>query len=343
MCADNKLDNMKHKHYYICMSTRNKRSNRSKNSSTKGIDTLNIIVVTAVCIIAVIALFLSPLNPVNALNNARLSSNNRTGVGKQTKFVLAAVASAENQLYTQDNRLFVSGDNGIFEVIGKPNNSASVVQLATKQNCAFGGIAEVSRVIYVNCATLGSASLYAAKLTASPSFIKIYTYKSAVLPNGMTADNSGRLYVASTFKNEILRLTPSAKNPLSISRAETWLGGSGLFTNGIKYANGTVYWSDGMTVMRAALKADGTPGRAQGVFSSLSYFDDISVDGNSIFAADYISGVIRHYDLSGRSLGTIGQRLNGPSSVARARAPFPAKSFIVTERGANQVSLVMAQ
>ncbi|MDQ5982599.1 MAG: hypothetical protein QG549_596 [Patescibacteria group bacterium] len=76
---------------------------------------------------------------------------------------------------------------------------------------------------------------------------------------------------------------------------------------------------------------------------SLSFFDDLSVDSTGILAADYTNGVIRNYDLNGRSLGTIGQKLNGPSSVTQARAPFPVNSYIVTERGANQVSLITTQ
>lgn len=319
-----------------------------KQRSTKGIlkrhlNKVNVVASTIICLIAVVAPSLNTLNTANALNT---TNSKRSNSVKQTKFVLMSLPSAENQIYTKDNRHFVTGSNGIFELIAQSNNSATAVQRAQKQKCPFGGIAEAAGYLYVNCSTnFGTSYLYAAKLTAVPSFTKIYTYNSVSLPNGLTSDNNGRLYVASTFKNQILRLTPSAKNPLAIARTETWLSTSGTFTNGIKYANNYVYWSDATTVKRAALKKDGTPDITKNIFSSLSlsFFDDLSVDNNGILAADYTNGVIRSYDLNGRSLGTIGKKLNGPSSVIRARAPFPANSYIVTERGANQVSLITTQ
>jgi hypothetical protein len=257
-----------------------------------------------------------------------------------TKTKLATVAAAENQAYTSDGRLFVTGNNGIFEIITTPSGDVSVVERTPKQNCNFGGIVEAKGTLYVNCSASGATYIYAAAVTATPSFKRIYTFKSAILPNGLTADDAGRLYVASTFLGQILRLTPSASNPLTFVSTGVWLDGTGPATNGIKFYDGLIYWSDSAFVNRVAIKADGTPGKQARVFSLLTIFDDLTVGSDGILIADFTGGMIRGYDLSGNSTGAIHASFAGPSSVAKARAPFPAGALIVTEKNANQVTLV---
>lgn len=264
-------------------------------------------------------------------------------VTKSTRTKLMALPLAENQLYTSDNRLFVTGSNGIFEIVTGPNGSTSAIEREPKRNCDFQGIAEVSGVLYVNCATFNipyiASYVYAAVLNANPSFKRIYTYKSAMLPNGMTADNSGNLYVANLFGDQILRLTPSVADPLSFAKTGVWLKGTGLTTDGIKFRNNSIYWTNGQLLNRVEIRTDGTPGRQTRVLSGTpTFFDDFIIDDNGILVADHVYGVIRKYDLNGRSTGTIGG-FYGPSSIAWARAPFPIGSLIVTERVSNQVTL----
>ena len=281
------------------------------------------IIVLQVCVLIAVVAFWAP-----------------AGASNTVKTKLATVSAAENQIYTNDGRLFVTGGNGIFEIVGGANGDATVIERMPKQTCGFGGIVEASGVLYVNCTGSNTSHLYAATLTATPTFKRVYTFQSTPLANGLTADSQGRLYIASTFAGRILRLTPSATDPLMFTRGEVWLDGAGIFTNGIKYASGSIYWTDGTSVNRVAIKADGTHDKPKSVFAALTYFDDLAVDSSGVLVADYLGGAIRSYDLNGRSTGTVASGLKGPSSVAKARAPFPTGSFIVTERGANQVSLV---
>lgn len=259
---------------------------------------------------------------------------------KPSKHRLATIVDAENQTYTKDGRLFVTGRDGIFEIIPSSVESVKVVQRLERQSCSFGGIVEVAGTLYANCYGKGLSYLYAAALKATPTFKRIYTLKNTVLANGLTADSRGWLYVASTFKDQILRLVPSNTNPLSIARSETWLRGSGWLTNGIKFANEAIYWTDGTHVKRAIIKANGAPDKQKTIVAAPPFFDDISVDSTEIMVADYLSGAIRRYDLNGNPTATIRSGLAGPSSVARARAPLPINSLIITERSGNQVSLV---
>lgn len=273
-------------------------------------------------------------------NTAIYSDSRRKAADKK---VLATVISAENQTYTSDNRLFITGDEGIFELVPTPKgDSASSLKRAEKQSCAFGGIIEVKRVIYANCydRAKNTSYVYAASLDSSPVFKNIHTLSDTPLANGLTADTSGRLYVASTFNGKILRLTPSAKDPYTISQTETWLSGSGIFTNGIKFYNNAIYWTDGASVKKATVKQDGKPSTPTTIFGAVAYLDDLIVDSSGYIVADYTGGYIRSFNSKGASTSNIPARFNGPSSVTRARSPLPPGSYIVTERANNTVSLV---
>jgi hypothetical protein len=265
-----------------------------------------------------------------------------TALAKPTKTTLASVPSAENQTYTTTNRLFVTGDKGIYEVVPTANKTATLIERAPKQSCAFGGIVETFGYLYVNCSGGGSSHIYAAKLTADPSFKRIYTLKGTLLANGLTADNAGRLYVATTFNGQILQLTPSGSEPLQITKRVTWIRAAGLFTNGVKFAphNSSIYWTDFLAVKRAEINSDGKPGRVKLLFGALSYFDDLAIDKSGILVADFIGGSIHTYTAGARPTGVIYAKLSGPSSVQRARAPLPAGTLIVTERSAGRVTLV---
>lgn len=266
-------------------------------------------------------------------------SNISNAVSKPVKRKLADVVAAENQTYTSTNRLFVTGDRGIFEIIVDANGETKTIERASGQDCAFGGIVEMAGVIYANCYGGGSSHIYAAKTTETPTFKRIHSLRE-FLANGLTTDNMGNLYVASTFLGRILRLTPSASDPLTIAKTDVWLHGSGLFTNGIKYARDSMYWTNGLAVQRAPKKADGTAGNQKTIIASLAFFDDLAVDDSGILVANYITGMIHSHDIDAKYKGMINAHLAGPSSVMKARAPFPDGTLIVTERAGNRVSLV---
>lgn len=255
---------------------------------------------------------------------------------------IASIVSAENQVYTSDNRLFVTGRDGIFEIIANPDGTIGTVERAPKQSCDFGGITEAAGTLYANCSGNGAAYIYAAKVNNNLSFKRIFTYKKwVILPNGITADASGRIYVAATFLGQILRLTPSPTDTLTFANTEVWRGGTGFATNGIKFFDNSIFWTDSVFVNRIVINADGKYGKQTRVLqAALTVLDDLAVNSNGILVADYLKGVIRSYDINGRSTGTVQAHFSGPSSVAWARAPFPVGSIIVTERSGNKVTLV---
>lgn len=273
------------------------------------------------------------------INNGSTSNNNQIQKTANKK-TLATVVSAENQTYTSDNRLFVTGDQGIFELIVQANGSVVSVQLIKNSGCAFAGIVEIKRTLYANCYARNTSYIYAASLEKTPSFKNIATLNDVWLANGLTADNSGRLYVASTFKGQILRLTPHVEKPYSIAKTEVWLNNAGLATNGIKYFNNKVYWTDGSVVKSVQVLSNGKPGSQSTVFWGFAFFDDFIVDNAEFTLVDFVGGTVRNYNLNGSLKKIVPASLFGPSSVQKARSPLPSGSLIVTERLGGRVSLV---
>jgi hypothetical protein len=259
------------------------------------------------------------------------------GPGAKTK--LADVVAAENQVSTGDGRLFVTGDEGIFELVAGGAGVTKVTR-APKQDCKFGGIVESRGVLYANCYAFPDSFVYAAPLGGDVSFRRVFTLEGAPLANGLAADAGGRLYVASTLAGQIARLAIAPDDPFTITGREVWLDHSGPLTNGLKYQAGAVYWSDGGTIKRAVVRPDGRPGPVSTLVVALTVFDDLAVDAQGIVVADFLGGALRSYDLDGCFTGSTPFAFVGPSSVARAKGPaFEPGALIVTERGGNRVSL----
>jgi hypothetical protein len=261
------------------------------------------------------------------------------GTGKYT--VLASVIGAENQLFA-GGRLFITGDKGVYELRKNAAGTYDRVTLAPEQTspfCQFGGITELKGTLYVNCYGVTQSFIFAAALTATPSFRAIYTLDGTGFANGLTSDDSGRLYVATTFQDQILRLFPSPTNPFVIATREVYQKKSGVLTNGLAHHADSIYWTDTAVIKR------NTVDRAFATFKQVvvdaAYFDDLHVDASGILAADAGNNVLRAYSLAGKATGVSKQKFGGPSSVGRAlgRAGFSQNALIVTERTGNKVSL----
>lgn len=253
---------------------------------------------------------------------------------------LAEVTAAENQTLTSDGRHFVTGDEGIYELTPDGKGGAIAVARTTTQDCKFAGIVEVGEVLYANCYASNDSSIYAAKRAPSPEFRRIHTLEAGTrLANGLTRDPQGRLYVASTYRGRILRLTLAASDPLTIANEALWLENTGALTNGLKYHAGQIYWTDGGEIKRAALNADGSAGAPQTFAAGGSLYDDMFVDPRGLLAADFIGGYVRAFGPDGKVLASTKVDLQGPSSILAAPA-FGAGAFVVTERSGNRVSLL---
>jgi hypothetical protein len=257
--------------------------------------------------------------------------------------LVEGVTSAENQLFTSTGRLFVSGDQGIFEIIRSPGGTYQSQPLHTGESCFFGGLTEQAGTIYANCYDSSDASLFAARLTDQPDFRPIYRLSGVALANGLTTDGAGSLFLASSLEGRIIHLRVAANDPLSIVSEDTFDGLSGFLTNGLKYFDEKLYWSAFTTVYVAPVRTDGQSGRRRTLGSAFTFFDDLYVDQDGLLIADFLNGSIVACDPSGKVQGaTPNALLEGPSSVQRAngRLGLPDGALVITERTANRVSVL---
>jgi hypothetical protein len=277
--------------------------------------------------------------------SATLDIDPRALARGRTQLLVDGILAAENLLFSKDGRLFVSGDDGIAEIVRDASGVYGSQPLITGAPCAFGGMFEHLGVLYANCYDFSDSKIYAASLgVGAPVFRAIYTLPGVALANGLSGDDAGNLYVAATFLGQILRLRISASDPFAISAQDVWLGSPGLFVNGLKYHSGALYWTDFASIKTAEVRSDGRAGRVRSVFTdwTIAFYDDLFVDDTSIIAASYLAGGLRTFDLRGFTTGnTRAGVLDGPSSVlpTNGRLDLPSGALIVTERNANRVSL----
>jgi hypothetical protein len=269
-----------------------------------------------------------------ALTSESLASGTRT--------TIASVIGAENQLFTSTGRLFVTGDKGIYELKKKPDGTFERIVAAPEQKspfCQFGGITEARGLLYANCYGVTDSWLFAAKLEQTVSFRSIAMLNGRGLANGLTSDAQGRLYIATTLQNQILRFTTAQNDPFTVATRETFQNNSGALTNGLKHYEGVIYWSDGAAIKKNTVDRyySGPPT----VVADFAYFDDLHVDASGYLITDYTGNVLRAYDSRGRATSVSPRSFNGPSSVGRAlgRAGLGPRTLVITERGGNRVSI----
>ncbi|MDB4987991.1 MAG: hypothetical protein JWN04_3169 [Myxococcaceae bacterium] len=263
-------------------------------------------------------------------------------LGNGVRTTIASVTGAENLLFTSTERLLITSDHGVFELrknAGGSFDRTTILEDQTALLCTFTGIVESRATLYTTCRGTTQSFLFASPVASTLSFRVIYTLSGYGFANGLATDETGRLFVATSFQNKILRLSPSDADPLSITRLEVYQTNAGTFVNGLAYHGGSIYWSDTSFIKRNA--SDGVFATFKLVVAELGYFDDLRVDDAGILAADSTSNVLRAYTLSGSKTGQTRQLFDGPSSVARAlgRAGFSQNAIVVTERRGNRVSV----
>jgi hypothetical protein len=250
------------------------------------------------------------------------------------------IVAAENQLFTSTGRLFVSGDEGVFEIVIQAS-AYTARKLPTAVECQFGGLTEYAGTLYANCYDGSDSKVVAGKLTEAPELQPIRSLPGVGLANGLTNDGKGNLFVADSFNGNILRLQLDPADPLNVQSQDTFVPNSGLVSNGLKCYDGKLYWTAFTALKSTEIRANGKPGVQRELASALTFFDDLYVDDSGILLADYLNGTALVLD--GRAQyqnGTPSGTFNGPSSVqpAQGRLSLSAAAVVVTERGANRIS-----
>ena len=261
----------------------------------------------------------------------------------QRRTLCDGIPAAENQLFTSTGRLFISGDEGVYEITQQGAGHSSH-KLQAEASCQFGGLTEHAGTLYANCYDMVNAnsSLYAAPLTQAPALRVIHALPGVALANGLTSDEDGNLYVASTFDGTILRLQLEPGDPLKVRAQDTFIASSGLFSNGIKYFDGRLYWTAFTTLKNATLRPDGQAGLQRDLWADLTFLDDLYADESGFLLDDYLNGKVIGLNAAAQQhSATPNNTFDGPSSVepAQGRLGLSAGALVVTERGGNRVSV----
>jgi hypothetical protein len=259
--------------------------------------------------------------------------------------VVDGVAAAENLMFSDTGRLFVTGDDGIYELTRDASDDVTKTVVAPATTCKFAGMSEIGGVLYAACydQTGSNSYLYAAELDPVPQFRSIYTLSGVALANGVAADSQGRLYVADSFDGTLLRLGLAPTDPFAVATKETFVAkGSNILPNGLKFFGGAIYYTDFVSIKRVPLLPDGSAGPIATLDTQLTFFDDLYVDARRILVANFLFGTVELLTPGGIDLfDTAAFTFEGPSAVipAAGRLGFSENDLLITEKSGNRVAV----
>lgn len=262
--------------------------------------------------------------------------------GRSARTVLhEEVNEAENLFFTEEGRLFVSGGEDIYEIT-RGSDGKFIKTDHFHEDCLVEGIALNGGYLYGVCTRSEDpelpAFLIAGELSANPVFRSIASLPAASVPNGMTFDPEGRLYITYFLTHQIARLTFAG--PLEVARNEIWADGM-LLANGLKYVDGAIYATQldatlsGLFV-RIPVRPDGKAGRLERLYwRPLAVIDDIIPFNGDFILTDFFNGTLIFWnERRGAYAETPLQTFYGPTSLAQGKAPQSnERQLIVAEKG----------
>lgn len=259
---------------------------------------------------------------------------------------LVNIHEAENIHFSSDNRLFVTGGRGLYEVT---SNGSAYSALQLKTQCNATGMAELQGWLFFPCTNLLETNELWAYQLSTGNLHHLGTLTNYILANGMAAVGNTTLLLAnSDFLNgqgSIGRLTLdfSSSLPELVSLDAHWAGAAeGLSSpNGLRLSGNTLFLSDNTTVKTIMLD------EATNILSitSLSvpdtaFYDDLEADyANGLLVSSFFEGVI--YNITDNCVSKTAAAFLGPSSVRIGQGNLAGK-ILVTERARHRLSVIDA-
>ena len=265
------------------------------------------------------------------------------------KIELLDLPGAENQIFSDDGRLFVSAGSGLYE-IHKSAAGAFSSELISDA-CGFTGLAIRGGHLYAVC---GSSELFAGPLSVPMRVEQIFSFEGMCIPNGTALGPDGKIYVIDEPLNicvpdpKIVRLTVNDANPMQVLSQEVWVQGSALgglflglddvlrFPNGLVREGNRFYATDGGSVFHVDLLADGSAGPVTPLYFSPTAHDDLGLAGaDGLVVTDFFLGRLILVSREGELLqSTLPGLFSFPSSARLGRPPmFESTDIVVTETG----------
>ena len=265
------------------------------------------------------------------------------------KIELLDLPGAENQIFSDDGRLFVSAGSGLYEIHKSAAGEFSAALISDA--CGFTGLAIRQGYLYAVC---GSSELFAGPLAMPMQVEQIFSFEGMCIPNGTALGPDGKIYVIDEPLNvcvpdpKIVRLTVNPANPMQILSQEVWVQGSALgglflglddvlrFPNGLVREGNRFYATDGGSVFHVDLQPDGSAGPVTPLYFSPTAHDDLGLAGpDGLVVTDFFLGRLILLSREGELLqSTLPALFSFPSSARLGRPPmFEPTDIVVTETG----------
>lgn len=298
----------------------------------------------------------------------------------ESKKVLCSVPEAENLIVTNDNRWFVSGGDGFYQIDPNGVTQPQKIPLAFDSSSApstdnrsfFFGITQYKHFIYASCTPnpKDPASpryiMFMDMMRSPASMTAIHQISDAVFFNGLGSDAIGNLYLA--YGGKFIPPTSGKLVKLSMSSLTTvasqsdWLDADGR-PNGIKINGDTLYFSQEPTLLvgnshvkKVRIKADGTPDTPATLYTAGigKLLDDIElVDGGLVVTqAGFIDSIdpatfhnsrfnkIIHISESGQEFHSSHIPLSPPSAVKLVPDSTSRSPDLIITERTGEVSLL---
>ncbi len=281
-----------------------------------------------------------------------------SGCGSESQTIVDDVPDAENLLFTDDGRLFVSGGSNVFEIVKKPDGS--FIKLDTFHgDCTVEGIIVRDNYLYGVCNNL-----------SSPDFLKSFLIGGEIVPmdsaitssstdgihpsmtlttlspladvqiaNGMEVDNEGNLYFSDSGDSRIFKIILS--DPTTVADLQVWADNFEYFANGIKWVGDRLY----TTAMKSGTitaqfgyierQPDGSGGDFVPVYERKStVLDDFLPTANGFLLTDYLKGSLVYLQDNKVVAETPKDTFYSPTAVIIGQPPmFSNDVVLVTEKG----------
>ncbi len=261
------------------------------------------------------------------------------------QYQLVDLPQLENVHFTADGRLFVTGQENLYEITGSFAEGFSGKALLDGGGCS--GMASARDTLYVLCqgGSLGATDFSSIMVLdlADPDALPqaVFQLSGMTLPNGMGLGPDGHLYISDgpvSVTPKIVRVEVSADDPAMLLGQETWLSLLGDWPNGVTWHQDVLYttlFGAGLgTVVAIPLNADGSAGERETVYLRGRIMDDLIAHEDSLIVTDWQDSRLFQISLDGTLLAqTPVFGFSQPSSLAVGQPPmFDGSQLLVTER-----------
>jgi hypothetical protein len=269
--------------------------------------------------------------------------------------VASGMKNAENSIQTSNQRLFVTSEGGIYELNlngGAWRKTALPVTFKDGQSrsCYYLGLVETAGMVYTVCTEnilnpAATSHLLGLDIYQPEAhLIEVGVLQGIALPNGLTVDSSGNLYLA----DEGIPLLPGAIHKITLAGSLT-IATQGVFhgfiackPNGLHYWNGKLYVSTdpssyfGLSqLLRYDLGSNGLSNKKV-IYQSWSFLDDFTLVNGGAVVTEFLGERIRHISETGSVLHQ--SSFNQPTSITLLTAPaFGFGNLLVTERSNGDI------